>query len=305
MSGMDFLGIQELGGQKDLSPPWQPIQVGLDGLWNFYVCNPPLAFRAVAVGIHSRHFNSVEKVTPFSCGIAVILKRNSARTFVISAHLPHRQRHDCIQTWQTFHAELEQILRQRRLHDTIVILHDINYELGAIDEMENPNSCDERGFIARNILQQFGLVHTKPDIYTWSNSRGSCSKIDYILVSTPTINLESDQVHVDTDFLLGCDHRAVSTAFQQPSARPAKTPRATRSRNKCGQWRIDGSKAMPACDALAERIEIHNQDFKVADLELLAQQVSYRPKSHRYRDPPISLTSLNNAGRLLGRKPGT
>ena len=107
---------------------------------------------------------------------------------------------------------MEQLLKNRRLHDTIIILHDTNYDLQALENMEHPNQADERGFIIRGIMQQFGLVSTKPNTFTWSNSRGSTSKIDYILVSTPTINLVRDNVHEDTDFLLGCDHRAVSTA---------------------------------------------------------------------------------------------
>ena len=55
LSGMDFFGIQELGGQKELIPPWQTIEASLDGAWNFYVCNPPQAFRAVAVGLQLRY----------------------------------------------------------------------------------------------------------------------------------------------------------------------------------------------------------------------------------------------------------
>ena len=178
LSGMDYIGIQELGGQNELLPPWQNLEASLDGLWNFYTARPPLAFRAVSVGIPERLFSSVEKITNLSCGICLTLRQHSARTFVISAHLPHKQRSDCIETWQTFQNELDALLQHRRLHDTVIILHDTNYELGAVEDMSHPNSSDERGFLARAIMQQHNLVCSKPDVYTWSNSRGSSSKID-------------------------------------------------------------------------------------------------------------------------------
>ena len=284
LSGMDFIGIQELGGQSDLTPPWQNLEANLDGLWNFFASNPPLAHRAVAVSIPARLFPSIEKVTTLSCGISIILKQDSIRTFVISAHLPHRQRSDCIETWQTFQAELDALLSKRRLHDTVIILHDTNYELGPVEFMAHPSSSDERGFLARSIMQQHNLVSTKPSDYTWSNTRGSTSKIDFILVSTPIEELLLDKVHLDSDFLLGCDHRTVSVAFRQANpTRSHACPRTTRSRHRCGQWKIDGTKASPACDALAEQLDLSCRDFKISDLEKVAQKVSYRPKSYRYK----------------------
>ena len=151
-------------------------------------------------------------------------------------------------------------------------------------------------------MQQFGLASTTPGTFTWSNSRGSTSKIDFILVSTPTINLVRDTVHEDTDFLLGCDHRAVSTAFYQPSIKSPKAPRTTRSHNRCGQWRIDGTKAIPACNALAEHLELSGRDFVTPDLEGLARQVSYRPKSHRYKDPQNIKDLIKQRRSLSGRE---
>ena len=163
LSGTDFIRIQELGGQSDLTPPWQNLEASFDGLWNLFTCNPPLAHRAVAVGIPARLFPFIEKVTTLSCGISIILKQDSIRTFVISA---------CIQTWQTFQAELDALLSRRRLHDTVIILHDTNYELGPVEFMADPNSSDERGFLARSIMQQHNLIATKSSDYTWSNTRG-------------------------------------------------------------------------------------------------------------------------------------
>ena len=122
LDGLDFLGLQELGGQKDLVPPWQVLEAKLDGHWGFYTSNPPLAFRAVSVGIHSRHISAVEK--PLSCGNAVTLRKGSVRTYVVSAHLPHTQRSDCFDTLQVFNSELDALLARKRIHDNIVLLLD-------------------------------------------------------------------------------------------------------------------------------------------------------------------------------------
>ena len=295
---MDFIGVQELGGQKDLEPPWQPREAKLDGFWNFYTANPPLAFRAVAVGISAKFFPFVEKVTVLSCGLCVTLKQHACRTFVISAHLPHKQRSDCIETWQSFNSELDALLHNRRLHDTVIILHDTNYELGSVESMTDPNSSDERGFLASGIIQQHGFVSTSPTDYTWCNSRGSHSKIDYILVSTPTSELLQDKVHLDSDYLLGSDHRAVSTAFRQVGPKINKPNRGSRVKNRCGQWRIDGGKALLACNQLAEHIEVHSLDFNTQDLEKLAHSVSFRPHSFRYVDPP-NIKDMIKQRRLL------
>ena len=302
LSGMDYIGIQELGGQNELLPPWQNLEASLDGLWNFYTARPPLAFRAVSVGIPERLFSSVEKITNLSCGICLTLRQHSARTFVISAHLPHKQRSDCIETWQTFQNELDALLQHRRLHDTVIILHDTNYELGAVEDMSHPNSSDERGFLARAIMQQHNLVCSKPDVYTWSNSRGSSSKIDFVMVSNPAGVIVQDVVHTSTDYLLGCDHRAVSIAFKQSMPLASKASRTTRSRNKCGQWKVDGAKALPAFDALAETLELGNLDFKISDLETVAQQVSYRPRSYRFKDPEHIRDMIKQRRSLTGRE---
>ena len=284
-AGFDFVGLQELGGGSNICKPWETLEANLDGSWAFYASNPPLAFRTVAVGIHSRHTPFVEKVTPLSCGTAVTLKKDSSRTFIISAHLPHKQRSDCIETWQSFNSELDNLLQYRRIHDSIVLLLDTNYELGAVEFHLQPNNADERGFLIAGIIQQYGLLHTRPQTYTWSNSRGSQSKIDYILVSTPTIDLCTDQVHVDSDFLLGCDHRAVSTSFRVCSPKTPQNQRKKRAPNKCGQWRVDGSKTLRLAEQLAERLDLQGKDLRVEDLEELSNSVSFRPKSYRYQDP--------------------
>ena len=300
LSGADFFGLQELGGHKDLVSPWQVLPAHLDGAWGFYACNPPLAFRTVAGGVPARLFPYVEKVFPMSCGIGVVLKRNGIKTFVVSAHLPHRQRKDCIDTWQIFNSELEVFLKFRRFQDSVLVLHDTNYELGAVEHCMNPNSSDERGFIAADIQQKFGFVHTRPDSYTWSNSRGSQSKIDFIMVSTPAINLTSDTVHTESDYFLDCDHRAVSASYCVMGPSKTKAPRTRRHRNRCGKWRVDGSKAVGLCNKLAEKVELQGRDFNVEDLQALSDSVSFRPKTYRYKDPDHILQLIKQRKLLQG-----
>ena len=112
----------------------------------------------------------------------------------------------------------------------------------------NPNTVDERGFIA-DIQQRHGLITTKPSTHThtWSNGRGSFSKIAFIMVSTPTVDLLSDV----TPPLLGCDHRAVAISFRAVGPKEPKHPRATRPRNRFGGWCVNGAECCHgACDMI-------------------------------------------------------
>ena len=169
--------------------------------------SPPLAWRAVLLGMPSRCTGNVEKIIPLDVGICVILRMSGYRQFVIGAHLPHRQREDCLSCWQGFIHQLETILRGRRYHDVVVLTVDTNYELASTDR------ADEREVCAKLLLRNFGLTHTNPATYTWSNTRGSYSKIDYILLSSPDNVIASQDVLTDSDFLLGADHRAVMASF--------------------------------------------------------------------------------------------
>ena len=136
---------------------------------------------------------------------------------------------------------------------------------------------------------------------TWSNSRGSTSKIDFVLLSTPELSFVVDEVLEDTDYLLGCDHRAVRVAFRLVGRTP-RTPRQPRPQNRRGQWRIDGPKAIQKCAQLVENIELRGRDLTVSDLEGLSNHVSYRPKSYRYKDPPYILDMIKQSRTLVGRE---
>ena len=73
MEGFDVMGLQELGGFSHLSSPWTIAELHLDGDWGFYVTNPSLACRAIAVGLPARFLPSVDHVRAFCCGICVTL----------------------------------------------------------------------------------------------------------------------------------------------------------------------------------------------------------------------------------------
>ena len=151
-------------------------------------------------------------------------------------------------------------------------------------------------------MQQHGLVSTRPEVYTWSNQRGSESKIDFVLVCSPSGERLSQSVHVNTDFLLGCDHRAVSASFRSSGPPQSRPPRQKRLPNRCGQWRIDGSKLLHDAADLAERLELQGKDFTVQDLEQLSNSVSYRPRSYRFKDPPHVKDMIARRKLLLGHE---
>ena len=300
MEGFDAFGIQELGGFANLAKPWTTTTADLDGQWVFYVTNPVLAFRAVAVGLPARLVSKVDHVTALSCGICVTLKIDGCKQFVISAHLPHRQRQDCIEVWNTFSQELEHVLRLRRHMDSVVVSIDSNYELGPIEHLLDPNSVDERGAVAGSILQQHGFVHTRPSDFTWTNSRGSVSKIDYVWFGGPSLDIVDQRVFVDSHMTLGCDHRAVMASSPLPGLERRQLRKRRRNINKCGRWRVDVVKLQHLAAEHAEHIDLAELDLTVADLEALSDAVSSRPKSLRYQDPPYILAMIKRRRTLRG-----
>ena len=283
---MDAIGLQELGGFSNLTQPWTTHTIDLDGQWIFYITNPPMAFRAVSVGLPARLVSYVQHVTALSCGICVTIKLDGCRQFIISTHLPHRQREDCIEVWNVFpfSQELDHILRGRRVSDSVVILADTNYELGPAEVLLDPNSVDERGVVAGSILQQHGLVHTRPPVHTWTNSRGSFSKIDFALIGSPSLDIASQTVFEESNDVLGCDHRAVHASFEMLGAQRKQARRRRRPQNKCGRWRVDVVKLQSQASELAAKLDDEEGDLLVEGLEALAGACSFRPPSLRYRD---------------------
>ena len=300
MEGFDAIGLQELGGFTHLNLPWTIVEVELDGNWGFYVANPSLVFRAVAVGLPSRFLPAVDHVRAFCCGICVTLKMDGCKKFIISAHLPHRQRKDCIDTWQAFSNELEHILSHKRYCDSVVILIDSNYEIGHPQQLLDPNAVDERSFLASSFIQRHGLVSTTPQTYTWSNQRGAKSKIDFVLADTS--GFSSQGVFEESDEQLGCDHRAVFASVECSGPQLRTLKKRNRAQNKCGKWRVDPIKTLQQANLLAEDLDLNEKDFTIEQLEQLSTACSYRPKSFRYRDPPHILDKIKQRKALKGRE---
>ena len=133
----------------------------------------------------------------------------------------------------------------------------------------------------QHFVKSFGVSHTMPHAHTWSNTRGSHSRIDYLLFSTPYQETLDQGVVTPSDAILRSDHRLVwaSTA----SHKAAKRRRHTRT-NKCGVWDVDVTAALLACNNLADRLEKEHTIVLPEDLETLANACSRRPKPCRYQD---------------------
>ena len=256
------MGFQEVGGLGDIAKKWDTRVVDLDENWTFYCTNPPLAFRGVAVGLPTSRIMAVEKVIPLDAGLCVVLKQHGYRQYLISAHLPHKQRSDCLSVWQGFLSQLDEIFRTRRYFDVLTFAIDTNYELGAVERRSVSASPDEREVYATLLLRNFGLVHTHPDMYTWCNTRGSESKIDYILLSSPHSQFSEQQVHEDSNFLLGSDHRAVSACFNRLA--PTSSHRPKRRKNRCGKWLTDPAKVFSKSQSLCQTLDLSGRDLTSA-----------------------------------------
>ena len=299
MDGFDVIGLQEVGGFSALTQPWKTEDCELDGGWTFYVTNPPLTHHAVSIGFPSRLIPHVDHVRTLSVGICITLQFQGCRQFVISAHLPHKQRKDCLDTWLGFQNELDVALKTRRLHDTVVLLTDSNYELGYPHQMLDPNSADERGLVAGAIMQNHGLSATQPPAYTWSNKRGASSKIDFVLLGSTGNTFTSQGVFMDSDFQLGSDHRAVYASFELLGKPPSCRRYRSRKANKCGRWRVNSAKLLEQAASKAESLDLTNGDLDMSLLEEFATSCSFRPKSLRYADPVFIKDKIRER-RLLG-----
>ena len=299
LDGFDFIGLQEVGGFGDIAKKWDTRYADFDENWTFYCTNPALAFRGSAVGMPTRHTSLVEKVIPLDVGLCVVLKLQGYRQYLISAHLPHKQRDDCLTVWQGFLQQLEGALRSRRYFDVLTFAIDTNYELGAVESRTNTVS-DERELYAGLLLRNFGLTHTSPETFTWCNTRGSESKIDYILLSSPSLGFTQQQVLVDSNFLLGSDHRAVTASFTRGA--PCSPPRPKRRSNLCGKWLANSDRVFSEAQSLCHTLDLSERDLTCSDLASLAARTSFSPPSLRYKDPPEIVDKIRQRRRLSGRE---
>ena len=101
---------------------------------------------------------------------------------------------------------MRETLGGSRYHDNIFLMCDLNYELVHVTS----TSSDERSALLNLLERDLGLTHTVPQVYTWSNTRGSQSKIDYVLFRTPHQQTFDMQVIEESDSVLDSDHRLVT-----------------------------------------------------------------------------------------------
>ena len=240
----------------------------------FFVCSPKDSFRGQAIGIPLERVHQVRKVEVLSAGLALHLKNASISYFLLSAHLPHTQREDVSQVWNSMMQEIRNFTCTIRVHDTLILGCDANYELSA--DLPNTHVADDRKAMWNLLRQDLGLQCTCPEIPTWTNTTGAASRIDFICYRTPRPDTFYDRVIWDSDQLLGTDHRAVAAAFRsiEPVCRVRQRPQ-----HRCGKWRVNNAQA------LEELGKIDPATFDAQDdLSRVARQVTFRGSSCRYRD---------------------
>ena len=295
LEGASFLALQELGGLGQIEN-WAPFEVTLGQQnFTFFGATPQDAFRGVGVGIPTTKASQVRKVHALSAGLAVQTQNAGAKEFVISLHLPHSQRPDAMEVTQRSCLELEQLLQCARLQDSVFLCMDANYELSELV----PQESDARGPILHTFLRQHGLDLTTPHEHTWSNSRGASSRIDFVAYRTPRLTCLGQAVHVDTDKTLECDHRAVSVTVR---GMPSQRTRRGRPRHKCGQWRVDPTKALDSCNKLATGIELNDEPLTPNMLETAASSSCQRAVSCRYQDSTEIKGLIRERKRVFGRE---
>ena len=296
LEGLDVLGLQEVGGFASQTEPWKLHDFRMDNDWGFYVSNFPKTHHSVALGFPARLLPYVTEVVILSAGIGAIVKQDSVKRYFVSAHLPHGQRTDCVDQWLKFQNELDDFLHGRRLHDPLIICIDANYELGAAELTTDASSCDERSSLSNLLVRSHGLEFWPPNSFTWSNTRGSTSKIDYVLASQPLVSYSSFRVIPDSDKILGSDHRAVlltQTLRPHTGSKPRKP-----GRHRSGKWSVNTKLAVTACNDLASNLDLSMRDLTMSSLSSTCQQASYRDGSCRYKDPP-EIRALIHERKLL------
>ena len=278
LSGTEVIGLQEVGGFK--SHTHETIvhhEVYLQGKsYAFFCCSSSHAFRGSALGIPSEWLSRVERKQAFCTGLGIILKHQGTRQFLMTAHLPHNLRKDCLPVWQTQVDEILAFCEPRRYYDLVAVCADLNYDVLDIVNV------DERGVPFGKLLRELGLSFSRPSHCTWRNTRGSESRIDYLLFSLPSMQVQDDRVHLGTDEVIDSDHCAVSVSL----GLVGRSGRRRFKNSRCGKWWIDAPTFASKCEALAEQLDLSMRDLTVQQIAKVCQDTSKRITSCRYVDGP-------------------
>ena len=243
---------------------------------------PLKSFHGTVIGLPLEALSEVVSVKPLLTGLAVILQSGGRKEFVISLHLPHRQRQDCVQVWHEQLDELRELLHGMRYMDRIQILADLNLDLMSLHSNEN----DERRVLLEGFLAEFALDRTHPHKPTWSNSRGSNSRIDYILFSGGTRQAIWSEVLEDSDIVLGSDHRCCTLALQDIGKSASHRALGYTPLHRCGKWKVDLTNTPGVCETLHEQLLALDLPLTDSSMQGLASQTCSRPGSLRYKDTP-------------------
>ena len=160
LSGTEVIGLQEVGGFK--SHTHETVvhhEVYLQGKsYAFFCCNSSHAFQGSALGIPSEWLSRVERKQAFCTGLGIILKHQGTRQFLMTAHLPHNLRKDCLPVWQTQVDEILAFCEPRRYYDLVAVCADLNYDVLDIVNV------DERGFPLESCSANWGCLFLGPPI---------------------------------------------------------------------------------------------------------------------------------------------
>ena len=279
---MKFFGLQELGGLAGLGPSdWVLEECHLaNKSYSVFCASPPDCFRGTAVAIPTARMVDLHSVHVLSAGILVVLRNSKSREFVCTLHLPHSQRDDCMHVWAHQFDSLREFLHDIQSADSLLLACDLNYEFVHV----SPQTQDYRGLLLQLFLRDFQLSSTLPQECTWSNTRGSSSRIDYVLFRVPEMLCYDERVHRDSAAILSSDHKACSAHI---SFLRVKKSRRAYVATKCGKWKLQVPSSVKACADLAAALKSRSDAVLTPqDWQGLASQCSVRHTPSRYRDPP-------------------
>ena len=122
-----FCFLQEVGGLQEAAQPHDRISLKL-GIRKYtaVVASPEGGFRGLAVCIPEALAMHIETVHVLTASLLVVIKQFGIRTYLLCAHLPYAQRHDCLPVWQEFTQQLDARLAYMRYHDVLLGGADLN-----------------------------------------------------------------------------------------------------------------------------------------------------------------------------------